>query len=91
LAHARLWFSGKVLFFVITCESAGTVDSMCFPWHNKGHRANEALKQLWFAFLSHLGQDARSLSVFFTTAAYLLQVTTAFVLKIFSFSDKKKV
>jgi len=28
---------------------------------------------------------------FFTTAADLLQVTIAFVLKIFSFSDKKKV
>ena len=28
---------------------------------------------------------------FFTTAADLLQVTTAFALKIFSFSDNKKV
>ena len=28
---------------------------------------------------------------FFTTAADLLQATTAFVLKIFSFSDKKKL
>jgi len=28
------------------------------------HRANEALKQLRFAFLSYLGQGARSLSVF---------------------------
>jgi len=33
--------------------------------------------------LSYLEQDARSLSVFFTTAADLLQVTIAFVLKIF--------
>jgi len=55
------------------------------------HRANEALKQLGFAFLSYLGHFARSLSVFFTTAADLLQVTIAFVLKIFSFSDKNKV
>ena len=55
------------------------------------HRADEALKQLGFAYLSYLGQGARSLSVFFTTAAHLLQVTIAFVLKIFSFSDKKKV
>jgi len=55
------------------------------------NRANEALKQLGFAFLSYLGQGARSLSVFFTTAADLLQVTIAFVLKAFSFSDKKKV
>jgi len=35
------------------------------------HRANEALKQLGFAFLSYLGQGDRSLSVFFTTAADL--------------------
>ena len=55
------------------------------------HRANEALKQLGFAFLSYLEQGARSLSVFFTTATDLLRVTIAFVLKIFSFSDKKKV
>ena len=55
------------------------------------HRANEAPKQLGFAFLSYLEQGVRSLSVFFTTAADLLQVTIAFVLKIFSFSDEKKV
>jgi len=36
-------------------------------------------------------QGARCLSVFFTTAADVLQVTIAFVLKFFSFSDKKKV
>jgi len=34
-------------------------------------KANEALKQLGFAFVSYLGQGARSLSVFFTTAADL--------------------
>jgi len=66
------------------------------PWircvfQSAQHRANEALKQLGFAFLSYLEQGARSLSVFFTTASDLLQVTIAFVLKIFSFSDKKKV
>jgi len=62
------------------------------PWircvchgNNKVHRANEALKQLGFAFLSYLGRGARSLSVFFTTAADLLQVTIAFALKIFFF------
>jgi len=38
-----------------------------------------------------LEQGARSLSIFFTTAADLLQVTIAFVLEIFSFSDKKKL
>jgi len=55
------------------------------------HRAIKALKQLGFAFLSYLEQSVRSLSVFFTTAADLLQVTIALVLKIFSFYDKKKV
>jgi len=49
------------------------------------HRANEALKQLGFAFWSYLEQGAHSLSVFFTNAADLLQVTIAFVLKIFFF------
>jgi len=55
------------------------------------HRANKVLKQLGYAFLSYLEQGARSLSVFFTTAADLLQVNIAFVLEIFSLSDKKKV
>jgi len=50
LAHDRLWFSGKVLFFVITCESVGTVDSMCFPRQQQSAQANEALKQLGFVF-----------------------------------------
>jgi len=27
--------AGKVRFFVITCESVGTVDSMCFPWQHQ--------------------------------------------------------
>jgi len=62
-----------------------------FHGNNKVHRVNEALKQLGFAFLSYVDQGAGSLSVFFTTAADLLQVTIAFVLKIFSFADKKKV
>jgi len=41
------------------------------PWircvfhdNNKVHRANEALKQLGFAFLSYLEQGTRGLSVF---------------------------
>jgi len=54
------------------------------------HRANEAPKELGFAFLSCLEKGARSCQ-FFTTATDLLQVTVAFVLKMFSFSDKKKV
>ena len=36
-----------------------------FNGNNKVHRANEALKQLGFAFLSFLGQGVRSLSVFY--------------------------
>jgi len=35
-----------------------------FHGNNKVHRANEALNQLGFAFLSYLEQAARSLSVF---------------------------
>jgi len=35
-----------------------------FHGNNKVHRANEALNQLGFAFLSYLEQGARSLSVF---------------------------
>jgi len=35
-----------------------------FHGNNKVHRANEAAKLLWFAFLSYLGKSARSLSVF---------------------------
>jgi len=62
-----------------------------FHANSKVRRANENLKQLGFAFLSYLEQGARSLSVFFTTAADLLQITIAFILKIFSLSDKKKV
>jgi len=62
---------------------------MCFPWQQQSaqHRVNEALKQFGFAFLSYLEQGACSLSA----AADLLQVTIAFIFKIFSFSDKKKV
>ena len=56
----------KFYFFVITWESVGSVDLMCFPWQQQSaqHRANEALKQLGFAFLSYLEKGAGSLSVF---------------------------
>jgi len=30
--------SGRVLFFVITCERVGTMDWMCFPWQPPGPR-----------------------------------------------------
>jgi len=36
----------------------------CVFHDNKVHRANEALQQLGYAFLSYLEQGARSLSVF---------------------------
>ena len=82
---------------MLGCGSAGKfyflslLVNQLAPWINKLRRANEALKQLEFAFLSYLGKGARSLSVFLQLRQIFLQVTTAFVLKIFSFSDKKKV
>jgi len=62
---------------MLGCDSAGKfyflslhVDQLA-PWircvfhgNNKVHRANEAPKQLGYAFLSYLEQGARSLSVF---------------------------
>jgi len=85
-------FSGKVLFFVISLlvNQLALWIRCDFHDNNKVHRDNVGLKQLWLAFSSYLGQGARSFSVF-ATAADLLQVTTAFVLNIFSFSHKKKV
>jgi len=69
---------------MLGCGSAGKfyflslLVNQLAPWircvshgNNKLRRANEALKQLGFAFLSYLGKGARSLSVFFTTAADL--------------------
>ena len=87
---------------MLACGSAGKfflslLMNQLAPWircafhgSNKVHRAKKALKQLGFAFLSDLEQGARSLSVFYNCDRFL-QVTIAFVLKIFSFSDKKKV
>jgi len=63
---------------MLGCGSAGKfyflsllVVNLLAPWirrvfqdNNKVHRANEALTQLGFAFLSYLEQGARSLSVF---------------------------
>ena len=87
---------------MLGCGSAGTfyflslLMNQLAPWmrcvfhgNNKVYRANEALKQFGFAFLYYLGQGARSLSVFFTTAAGLLQVAIAFVLKIFSLRQQQ--
>jgi len=55
------------------------------------HRANEAPKQLGFAFLSYLEQGARSLSFFLQLRQIFCKVTIAFGLKSFSISEKKKV
>jgi len=45
---------------------------MCFPWQQQSAqlRANEAVKQLGFAFLSYLEKGARSLSVFYNCGRY---------------------
>jgi len=81
---------GKFYFLSLLEKQLAPWIRCVFPGNNKVHRANEALKEFGFAFLPYFRQGARSLSVF-TTAADLLQVTIAFVLKIFSFSDEKKV
>jgi len=83
--------AGKFYFLSLLVNQLAPWIRCVFHGSNRVHRANEALKQLGFAFLSYLGQGARSLSVFFITVADLWKVTIAFVLKIFSLSDKKKV
>jgi len=82
--------SGKLYFLSLLVNQLAPWIRYVFHGNNKVHRANEALKQLGFAFLSYLEQIARSLSVFFTTAADLLQETIAFVLKIFISLIKRK-
>jgi len=55
-----------------------------FRGNHKVHRANTALKQLRFAFLS--------CQFFYNCGRYFAgSLTTAFVLKIFSFSNRKKI
>jgi len=83
--------AGKFYFLSLLVNQLAPWIRCVFHGNNNVHRANAVPKQLGFALLSYLGQSARSLSVFFTTPAGLLQVTIAFILKIFSFSDKKKV
>jgi len=82
--------AGKFYFLSLLVNQLASLIRCVFHGNIKAHRANEALKQLWFAFLSYLEQGARSLSVFLQLCQ-ILQVTIAFVLKIFSFSDKQKV
>jgi len=83
--------AGKFYFLSLLVNQLAPWIRCVLHGNSKVHRANEALKQLGFAFLSYLEQGARSLSVFIQLHQDLLQVTIAFVLKIFSFSDKKKV
>jgi len=82
---------GKFYFLSLLVNQLTPWIRCVFHGNNKVHRANEALKQLGFAFFVLLRARC-SLSVsFFATAADLLQVTIAFVLKIFSFSNKIKI
>jgi len=73
--------AGKLYFLSLLVNQLAPWFRCVFHGNNKVHKADKALKQLGFAFLSY----------FFTTAAVLLQVIIAFVLTTFSFSDKNKV
>jgi len=68
------------------------VDSMCFPWQQQSAqlRANEAVKQLGFAFLSYLEKGARSLSVCLQLRQIFCRLPLPSYWRFF-FSDKKKV
>jgi len=72
--------AGKFYFLSLLVNQLTPWIRCVFHGNNKVHRANEALKQLGFAFLSYLGQGSRSLSVFIQLRQ---QVNIAFVLKIF--------
>jgi len=56
--------AGKFYFLLLHVNQLAPWIRCAFHGNNKVHRANEAPKQLGFAFLSYLEQDARSLSVF---------------------------
>jgi len=57
--------AGKFYFLSLLVNQLPPWIRCVFHGNNKVHRANEALKQLGFAFLSCLVQGARSLSVFY--------------------------
>jgi len=57
--------AGKFYFSSLLVNQLAPWIRCVFHGNNKVHRANEALKQLGFGFLSYLGQGARSLSVFY--------------------------
>ena len=56
--------AGKFYFLSLLVNQFGPWIRCVFHGNNKVHMANEALKQLGFAFLSYVEQGARSLSVF---------------------------
>ena len=56
--------AGKFYFVSLLVNQLAAWIRCVFHGNNKVHRANEALKQLGFAFLSYLEQGARSLLVF---------------------------
>ena len=56
--------AGKFYFLSLLVNQLAPWIRCVFHDNNKVHRANEALKQLGLAFLSYLGQGARSLSFF---------------------------
>jgi len=56
--------AGKFYFLSLLVNQLAPRIQCVFHGINKVHRANEALNQLGFAFLSYSGQGARSLSVF---------------------------
>jgi len=64
---------------------------MCFPWQQQSAQGKRSPEATWVCFFVLLRAGSRSLSVFLQLRQIFLLVTTAFVLKIFSFSDKKKV
>ena len=82
--------AGKFYFLSLLVNQLAPWIRCVFHVNNKVHRANEALKQLGFAFLSYLGKVLVVCQFFLQLRQIFLQVTIAFVLKIFSFSDKKK-
>ena len=78
--------AGKLYILPLLVKQLGAWIGCVFRANHEVHRANKALKQLPFYFLSYIAS-------FFTTEADLLQVTIGFVclLKIFSFSDREKI
>jgi len=57
--------AGKFYFLSLLVNQLALWIRCAFHGNNKVHRANEALKQLVFAFLSYLEQGACTLSVFY--------------------------